>query len=177
MLGVARFVEKCAPVVRAALRLDDEDDPPRDLDRNAERARRLVGTVFEVELDVALRAQIDAEVAERRLERREHPVARERRVPGHATPRARDIPALHLVEAEPDAAAEEAVTGVLPETLGRIEESAALLCEIVEGVLEAAVQPGVVPRTESLRLPANDIVLAAVERVVLLSCIGPHPLN
>src|SRR6476469_10456001 len=118
MLGVASFVEERAPVVRAALRLHDEDDPPGDLDRHAERARRLVRAILEVELDVALRTQVDAEIAERRLECREHPVARERRVPRHAAPGPRDVPAFHLVKAEPDVVAKEAVAGVLPETLG-----------------------------------------------------------
>src|SRR5437762_7212879 len=125
------LVEERAPVVRAALRLDHEHDALRDLDRHAERPRRLVRPVLDVELDVSLRAQVDAEIRERRLERRNHPVLGERAVPRDAAPDARDVPALDLAETEPDACAEEAVARVLPEPLGRVEETAALVGEIV----------------------------------------------
>src|SRR6188768_2232310 len=67
VLRVAGLVEQRAPVVGAAHRLDDEDDPPRDLDRRAERPRAFLRALLDVELDVLLRAQVDAHVAERRL--------------------------------------------------------------------------------------------------------------
>src|SRR5579864_3197991 len=168
MLRVAGFVEERTPVVRAALRLDHEDDAVRNLDRDAECARRLVRAVLEIELDVALRAQVDAELGERRLERRHHAVLRKRLVPAGAAKHARDVPALDLAESEADPRAEEAIARVLPEPLRRVEEPPALVGEIVEGVLEAAIELGVVRRAEPLRLAVDDLVLADVQVVVLL---------
>ena len=155
MLGVPGLVEEGAPVVRAALRLDHEDDALRHLDRDAERARILVRPVLEVELDVLLGAQLDAEVGERPLERGQHPVLRERRVPGDAAPDARDVPALQLAEAEADPGAEEAVAGLLPEPLGLGEERAALLGEVVERVVEAAVELRVASARRAARSPGG----------------------
>ena len=140
VLGVARLVEQRPPVLRPADGLDHEHDAVRHLDRRAERARRLGRPLLEVELDVALAAQVDAEIAERLVERRQHLVRREGRVPLRRPERARDVPALHLVEAEPDARAEEAVGGVLEYALGRVEELSALVRETVEVELEALVQ-------------------------------------
>ena len=144
VLGVAGLVEEGAPVVRSALRLDHEDDAAGNLDRDAERARRLVRPLLEVELDVLLPVQVDAEVGQRRLERGQHPVLRERVVPGDTAPDARDIPPLDLAETEADAGAEGAVAGLLPHPLRRVEEVAALLGQAVEVEAEAAVELGVV---------------------------------
>src|SRR4051794_5867909 len=168
MLGVPGLVEECAPVVRTALRLDDEDHALGDLDADTERARRLVRAVLEVELHVLLRMQVDAEVGKRRLERGNHSLLRERRVPREAAPDARDVPALDLSDPEADAAAEEAVARVLPEALGRVEEGAALVGEIVERILEAAVELRVVRRAEAFRLPVHDLRGTQVERVHVL---------
>src|SRR5215470_17374942 len=103
MLGVAGLVEEGPPVVRSALRLHHEHDAARHLDRRAERSRVLVGALLEVELDVLLRAQVDAEVGEGALERRKHPVAGELLIPRGAPPGATDVPASELAEADPDA--------------------------------------------------------------------------
>ena len=65
VLGVAGLVEERAPVVGAADRLDDEHDAVRDLDRRAERARRLLLPLLDVELDVLLLVDVDAEVRQR----------------------------------------------------------------------------------------------------------------
>ena len=109
------------------------------LDRHAERARRLVRAVFEIELDVLLRVQVDAEVA-RASPRARAPSASFGNAESQVTPRQTrvDVPALDLAEPDADAAAEEAVAGVLPEPLGRVEEAPALVGEVVERILEAA---------------------------------------
>ena len=80
MLGVAGLVEERLPVVVAADRLDHEHHPAGHLDRRAERSRALARPLLEVEMDVLLRAQVDPEVSERRLERGQHPVGRVRLV-------------------------------------------------------------------------------------------------
>ena len=134
---------------------------------HAERARRLVRPLLEVELDVLLRAQVDAEVGERPLERRHHPVLRKRVVPRDAAPDARDVPALDLAEPEPDARAERPVAGLLPHPLRRVEEVAALLGQSVEVEAEAAVELGVARRAEPLGLAVDDLRGAEVERVHL----------
>ena len=118
VLGVAGLVEQGPPVVRPALRLHHEDDAAGHLDRRAERARILVRAILEIELDVLLGVEVDAEVGERDLEGRQHPVGRERRVPPDAAPRAPDVPAPDLAEPEADTRAEEAVARLLPEVLG-----------------------------------------------------------
>src|SRR5579872_1154124 len=140
VLGVARLVEKRRPVVRAAHRLDDEHHLPRHLDRRAERARRLVRPLLDVEVDVLLLVDLHAEVLQRRIERGEHPLRGERGVPLRRAHDARDVPALGLVEADADALAEEAVDRVLVQRLGRGDERTALLGELVELVLEAVVE-------------------------------------
>ena len=81
VLGVAGLVEERAPVVDAADRLDHEHDALRHLDRRAERARRLLLALLDVELDVLLAVEVDAQVGERRLERGQHLVA-----PGTTSP-------------------------------------------------------------------------------------------
>ena len=105
---------------------------------DAERARVLVRPLLEVELDVLLRAQVDAEVGERRLERRQHPVA-----PGTPSPssrRARRAPTSQRSTSpspSADARAEEPVARLLPQVLGDGEEAPALLREVVEREAEA----------------------------------------
>ena len=81
VLRVAALVEERPPVVRAADRLDHEDDAVRDLDRRAERAWALVRSLVEIEGDVLLRAQVDPQILERAFECGDHPVRREHRIP------------------------------------------------------------------------------------------------
>ena len=132
MLRVAGLVEERAPVVRAAHRLDDEDHAPGDLDRRAERAGALLRPLLDVELDVLLRAEVDAHVGERRLERGQHLLRRELRIPLGRAEGADHVPAPRLVEPDPDSVAEELVRRLLEELLRRVEERAALVGEIVE---------------------------------------------
>ena len=81
MLRVPSLVEERVPVVGAAHRLDHEHYPTRHFDRRAEGARALARARIEVEVDVLLRAQVDAEPVQRPLERRDHAVAGEALVP------------------------------------------------------------------------------------------------
>jgi hypothetical protein len=81
---------------------------------------------------VFLRAQIDAEVGERRLERGEHPVAREGRVPVRAAQHPSDVPAFGVGEGHSDALAEQPVGDLLVQLLGRGEEGSALAGDVVE---------------------------------------------
>ncbi len=81
MFGMARLVEQRAPVVRPTHRLDHEHDPVRHLDRCAERARRLLLALLDVELDVRLRSEVDPELGQRRLECGQHALAWEDIVP------------------------------------------------------------------------------------------------
>jgi hypothetical protein len=60
-------------------------------------------------VDVLLCPEVDAEVGQRRLERRQHPVRGKRRIPLRGAEEARDVPPLRLVEADADAAAKEAI--------------------------------------------------------------------
>ena len=83
-------------------------------------------------MHVLLRGKVDAQVGERAVERRDHLLLREHRVPLRRAEQARDVPALRLREPDADAAAEELVGRVLVEALRRVEERAALLGEIVE---------------------------------------------
>src|SRR5262249_36831452 len=92
---------------------------------------------LDVEVDVRLRPEVDAEIAERRLERRQHAVGRKLLVPEGRAKDARRVPALGLGERHTDAFTEEAVADVLPETLGVVEEGTALLREAVEVHAEA----------------------------------------
>ena len=168
VLRVSGLVEERAPVLRAAGRLDHEDDAAGDLDRHAERARRLLRPVLEIELDVALRAQVDAEVGEARFERRNHARPGERGIPVRAAPRARDVPTLRLAEAQPDASAQEAVAGVLPQALRRVEKRAALIGERIELEAEAAVQVGVRLCAEARGLAVDHVDRMQVQRVEVL---------
>ena len=132
VLGVAAFVEERPPVVRAADRLDDEHDAVRHLDRRAEGARALVRPLLEVERHVLLRAQVDSQVLECALERRDHLVRREHRVPLRGAEETRHIPAFRLGKRHADTRAEELVRPALIELLRRVEECAALRGEVVE---------------------------------------------
>ena len=69
---------------------------------------------------------------ERRLERGEHPVAREDVVPLVRAEDARDVPPLCLVEADADTRAQQLVRRVFVQRLRRVEEGAALRGEVVE---------------------------------------------
>ena len=120
VLGVTRLVEERLPVVLAADRLDDEHHTVGNLDRRAERARRLRRTRLEVEVDVLLRAQVDTEVGQRRFERRQHPVLRIELVELRRAEQADDVPRPRLVEADPEPRAEELVALAFPELLGLV---------------------------------------------------------
>ena len=109
MLGVAGLVEEGMPVVRAADRLDDEQNPVGDLDRRAEGAWGLRGACLEIELDVLLLAEVDPEPAEGRLERRDHAVGRKPRVPVGGAEETRHVPAFSLLEGQADPASKQAV--------------------------------------------------------------------
>ena len=116
---------------------------------------------------------VDAEVAERRLEARHHRRGRESSVPGDAAERAADVPALDLAEPEPETRTEEAVAGLLPQALRVGEERPALRGEIVERKAELAVEIGVVRRAEPHGLVVDDLGGVEVEAVeVLLREVG-----
>ena len=94
-------------------------DAARHLDRRAERARRLLRPLLDVELDVLLRAQVDPEVGERRLERRQHRVGREAPSPTRgARKRRATSQRSRLVEPDAEPRAEEPV-GARPRTAAR----------------------------------------------------------
>jgi hypothetical protein len=119
-------------------------------------------------VDVLLGAQIDAEVGERRLEGGEHALSREERVPVLGAEDARRVPPLRLVESDTDAVAEELVGGVLVQPLGRLEQIAALVGEIVEAEGELPVQLDVVRRPELVDGPLADLDRVEVDRVQVL---------
>ena len=168
VLRVPGLVEERAPVVGAAHRLDDEDDAAGHLDRRAERSRALLRPLLDVELDVLLRFEVDAEVGERRLERGHHLLRRELRIPLGRAERADHVPALRLVQPDADAPAEELVRGLLVELLRRVEQVAALVGELVEPEAEATVELRVVRRFELRDAFADDAHSLAVERVQVL---------
>src|SRR5439155_3238650 len=109
-------------------------------DRGAERTRRLLRPLLDVELDVRLRPEVDAQLAERRLERGQHPLLREVRIPLGGTEDADGVPSLRLAETESDPLPEQAVRDLLVEPLRRVEEAPALLGELLEAEAEAPVQ-------------------------------------
>ncbi len=150
MLQMTGLVEQRPPVVDAAHRLDAEHDACRHLNRGAKGPRILRRPRLDVELDVALGPEVDPEAVERRVERGQHAVGRVRVVPGIGTEQARDVPTPCLVDADPEAAAQQAVEGARMEVLG-IREKA----------------PGLV--RERLQLEAEFLVEAAVGRGVQLS--------
>jgi hypothetical protein len=164
MLGVAGLVEEGAPVVGTALRLHHEHHAARHLDRRAERPRILARAVLEVELDVLLRPEVDPEIGECPLERRQHPVGREGRVPFDAAPGPAHVPALDLAEPDPDTRAEEPVACLHPEVLRVGKEAPALLREVVEGQAEAPVEVGVAVGAQPAGLALDDLRRLQLER-------------
>src|SRR5206468_2108858 len=149
-LRVAGLVEERLPVVAAADRLDDEHHAAGHLDRGAERSRRLLRPRLEVEVDVLLRAEVDAEVAQRRLERGHHPVAGEGLVPFRRAEEPRHVPGARVREADAEPLAEEPVAHLLPPAFGLVEELTALVRELVETEAEPLVELVVVRRAEPL---------------------------
>ena len=93
---------------------------------------------------------------ERRLERGQHLLGRELRIPLGRAEGADHVPAARLVEPDPDAGAEEPVRRLLEYLLGRVEEVAALSGQVVEAEAEAAIEVGVVRRLEPLDAVADD---------------------
>ena len=139
MLRVPRLVEQRPPVVHTADRLDDEHDAVWNLDRRRRRARLLLACL-DVELDVRLRADVDAEIGQRRLERGQHGIGRELLVPFGRPKEPRDVPALGLVERDAEALPQERLDRLLEEALRVGEDGAALGLQLVELEAEAAVQ-------------------------------------
>ena len=117
VLRVSGLVEERAPVVGPADRLNDEDHLVRNLDRRAERTRRLVRTLFEIERHVFLRSQVDTEIGEGRLQRRKHSVLGEELVPLGRAEETRHVPARCLAESDADARAEQLIRCRFPQTL------------------------------------------------------------
>ena len=148
VLGVARLVEECPPVVVAADRLDHEHHLAGHLDRRAERARALAGTRVEVEMDVALRAQVDSEVGECRLEGGKHSIRGVGDVELGGAEESRHIGRPGFGQADPEPLAEEPVASPLPESLRLVEHLPALRGELVEREAEALVQLVDVGRAE-----------------------------
>ena len=140
VLGVPGFVEERVPVVRPAHRLDHQHHALRHLDRRAEGARALERPLLDVEVDVLLPAQVDAEPGERGLESREHLPLRKLRIPLRSAVQARDVPRPRLVEADPEPRAEQPVGRVFVQLLGRLEERPALLRRLVQRDGEAPVE-------------------------------------
>jgi hypothetical protein len=140
VLRVPGLVEQRPPVVEAADRLDDEHHALRHLDRGAERARRLLRPLLDVEVDVLLRLEVDAEVGQRRAQRRDHPVAGELGVPLLGAEEPRRVPRLRLVEPDAGAYPEEAVGALLPDALGGVEDGAAVARQALEIEADALVQ-------------------------------------
>ena len=171
-------MEERAPVVHAADRLDDEHDAIRNLDRRAEGARRLLLACLDVELDVLLRADVDAEVVQRRLERRQHRVGGELLVPLGRAEEPRDVPALRLVERDAEALSQQRLDRLLEQALRVGEDGAALVGQLVELEAEAAVQLDGVGRAEILHRLQRDCRRLAVDRVhVLLGQLVPRLLE
>ena len=164
VLGVAGLVEEGLPVVGAALRLHHEHHTAGHLDRRAERPRILARAVLEVELDVLLRPEVDPEIGECALERRQHPVGREGGVPLDAAPGPAHVPALDLAEPDADARSEEPVAGLHPEVLRVVEEAPALLRQVVEGQAETPVEVGVAVGAEPSCLALDDLRSLELER-------------
>ena len=82
VLRVPGLVEEGLPVEWSAHRLHHEHHALGHLDRDAERTRILRRPRIDVQMDVLLGPEVDAERLERPLERRHHPVRWEVRVPG-----------------------------------------------------------------------------------------------
>ncbi len=178
MLRVPGLVEERAPVVHTADRLDDEHDAVRHLDRRAEGAWRLLLTRLDVELDVLLRPDVDAELRQRRLERRQHRVGGELLVPLGCAEEPRDVPALCLVERDAEALSEQRLDRLLEQALRVGEDGAALVRQLVELEAEAAVQLDGVGRAEILHRLQRDCRRLAVDRVhVLLGQLVPRLLE
>ena len=168
VLGVAGLVEERLPVVLAADRLDDEHHLPRHLDRRAERARRLGRARLEVEVDVRLRPQVDPEVGQRRLERRQHAIRRVELIELRRPEEPRDVPRAGVREPDPEARAEQALPFAFPELLGVVEEGGAFVTELVEAEAEALVELVVVLRAERTHCLAVDLDRVEVDRVQVL---------
>ena len=116
---------------------------------------------------------------ERGLERGQHSVRGELRIPGDRPEDARDVPARGLVEPDPGALAEEAVRRLLPEPLGRLEHGPALVRERLERHAEAiAVELEVRACAELDRSGVRGEPALVQDRVqVLVAELGPRRLE
>ncbi len=178
MLCVTGLVEESAPVVRPPDRLDDEHDLARYLDRGAERARRLVRPLLDIETDVLLRVQIDAQLAECRLECRQHLVGRENRVPLRRAEHARHVPSLRLREAHADAGPQRLVRRVFVHGVRRIEECATLSGQVVELVVELVVEVAIALGAELERGRVRFLMRLEQERIEVFVCeLVPNALD
>ena len=169
VLGVSGLVEERVPVVRAALGLDHQHHLVRDLDRRAERAGALRRALLDVEVDVALRIEVDAEVRQRAAQRRDHAVGGERLIPAGSSEEAPNVIPLRVGKPDADALAQHPVHRLLVEQLGRIEKRAALRRQPFQVVLEAvAVEVEVGRRAQLGHGTLGDVRCFEVERIQVL---------
>ena len=136
----------------------------------AQNARgRLRRPLLDVQVDVLLRIQVDAEVAERPAQRRHHPVGGKRLVPARAAEEAADVVTLGLAEADADVLPQRPVHRLLVQALRRVEKRPALGREAFEIHAEAiAVELEVRRRAEVWHGPLRDVDGVEVERVQVL---------
>ena len=102
-------------------------------------------------MDVPLRLEVDPEARERCLEGGEHLLAGEAGVPFAGAEEARDVPALRLLERDPDSPPEECVHGAHVHVLGVRRGSARTGGELFEREAEARVELAVGGRAELAR--------------------------
>ena len=119
-------------------------------------------------MHVRLRADVDAELGERRLECGQHLVGRVLRVELRRAEESADIPRLRLVEPEAEARAEQSVALVFPQSLRVVEHGAAFDRKLVEPEPEALVQLVVVRCVELSDRVAVDSMRIEVEGIEVL---------
>jgi hypothetical protein len=171
---VPGLVEEGAPVVGAADRLDHEHHLVGHLDRRAEGPRRLLRALLDVEVHVGLAVEVDAEVGERRLQRRHHLLGRKALIPLRRADHPLEVPALGLVQRQAEQLAGSPVERFLVELLGRVEERLALAGEASQLEPEALVELHVVGRAELWQGSAHDLDGFVVDRVQVLLGRLPH---
>ncbi len=135
----------------------------------AQKARGVLdGRLSRSRWTFCLRVKVDAQVAERRLERRQHAVRRVELVEVGSAEETCDVPRAGVGEPDPEPGAEQPVAFALPELLGLVEDRAALHGEVVETEAEALVELVVVRRAELVDRVAVDLRCFEVDRVQVL---------
>ncbi len=177
VLRVAGLVEQRAPVVDSPDRLDAQDDATGDVDGRAERPRILARTRLEVEMDVALRSQVDAELRQRRLERCKHPLGGKTAVPAVRPQQTRDVRAPRLVEPDPEPGPEQSIEGAGVQALRLGEEALALLPQPREAEAESLVERAVGAAAQLGGGRMGALEHLAVGRVQLLRQVDARPLE